>query len=573
MKKIQVYLLVFFTLAICLFSSCNSTKVEESENEFSISMNISTNPQSINPLYYSSSTDIFICRHLFQPLLSINDSFNDYVPILAEKLPEVKLVNDKTAIHYSLKPEAKWDNGTSVNSDDVITSFKIVFNPHSELPYLVKYYDFIDSIIALNELEFYMYINSEANNAYFNSGDFEILPKYIFDQNSVLDAYTFQDLKNYNPNDKIDSALLMLGEEVINIKILDPEAKISGTGAYKITDYNINNNITLTKKQDWWGQKYSDQSYFFKSNPDNINFKIYLEPLSAIMDYNNSNLDVLFGLNHESLRSVLDNQNIMDNSRLIKFNVNAFVYLSVNSSNPLFQNVSARKAMAILSDPNTFIKEILMDQAVAISSPVSPNNKRLYNSNLIALEFDPDNASMLLEKAGWVKRNSSWYKNNQEISLEFLIQAGNKNSEDYGIYFKNKASKIGLKVNLIPLEFSEFISRIRNGNYTLARLGTSVSPMFDNHRALFHSSSIGQRNYPRMNSPEIDSLIGKIEIESNPESKRQMIHTLQELIFHEFSYVFLYSPISNVIVNNRYDNFTLSADALRPWLPAFTLKR
>ncbi len=573
MKKIHVYAIVFLAYNLFLFSSCNSTIEKEKEDEFSISMNISTNPQSINPLYYSSSTDVFICRHLFQPLLSINDSFNAYVPILAAKLPELKYINGKTAIHYSLKPEAKWDNGSPLSSDDVITSFKIIFNPHCELSYLTNYYNFIDSIIPLSELEFYVYINSEANNAYFNSGDFEILPKYIFDPENVLDSYGIQKLKNYNPNDKIDSVLLKHGEEMLNIRVIDPESKISGTGAYTISDFNINNNITLTKKQNWWGKKYSDQSYFFKSNPDKINFKIYLEPLSAIMDFNNNNLDVLFGLNHESLKSVIENPTPMDNSSLIKFNVNAFVYLSVNNSNPLFQNLSARKAMAIISDPNLFIKDILMDQAISISSPVSPNNKRLYNSNLKALEYNPDSAISELEKAGWEKRNSSWYKNNREITLDFLIQAGNKNSEDYGIYFKNKASKIGLKVNLIPLEFSEFISRIRDGNYTLARLGTSVSPMFDNHRALFHSSSIGQRNYPRLNSPEIDSLIEKIEIESDPDLKGHMIHKLQKLIFHEFSYVFLYSPISNVIVNNRYDNFTLSADALRPWLPAFTIKK
>ncbi len=572
MKQFPSLLIAFFTLILLTLVSCETPQENESEKGFSISMNLASNPQTANPLYYSNSNEILICRHLFQPLLSINDSFNGYVPILAEKLPEKRLIDGKTVFHYKLKSQSEWDNGTSLSSEDIITSFKIVFNPHSELPYLVDYYSFIDSIVAINNLEFNIYSNSNAPNLYFRSGDFDVLPKYIFDEDGILDNYSIQDLKNYSPDVVTDSLLLKHGQEMVNLKILKSNSEISGTGPYSILEYNVNQNVTLAKKDNWWGQQFSDDSYLFKSNPDRVILKIYMDPLPAIMDFINSKLDVLSGLNQESLSEISKNKELMNDIQTETYIANAFVYLAINRIHPLFVDRQVRKAISILSDPETFIREFLDSKAIAISSPISKSNSSLNNSELKALKFDPEKATLLLKEAGWEQNEGTWYFQNEEVIIDFLVQSGNKNSEDYAIFFKNNASKIGLKINLIPLEFSAYISKVREGDFALSRLGTSTGPMFDNFRSLFHSSAIGRKNYPRINNPQIDALIEKIEVSENFESRKILIWKLQELVFNEFNYVFLYSPLANVYLDKNLGDFTLTPDATGPWPPAFTRK-
>lgn len=560
-----------FAVLMLFNIACSNQKKSLADKEFIISMNIASNPQTVNPLYYSSANDVYICRHLFQPLLAVNDSFDDYVPILAESLPKILNNEGKNIIRYKLKSDAKWDNGSSVSSIDVITTYKFIFNPHSELPYLSDYYSFIDSIIPINNLEFDIYINSNPSEAYFKTGDFEILPKYIFDESDLFKNYSIQDLKNYSPKN-VDSLLLNHGRKLTSLKLLETGSKITGSGPYRIQEYNINQNVILSKKENWWGERFSNESHLFKSNPEKIKLNVYMDEMAAALDFSNNKLDVLFSTNQKTLNTIFENKDLDSRFTEQKYLLNGIVYLAINGRHFAFNDKRSRKAIAILSDPNTFVNKILSGQAEAISSAVSKNNKRLYNSKLKPIEMNLQSAESLLKEAGWKRKNSTWFYQNKEVRLDFLIQSGNKNSEDFGIFFKNNASKIGLRINLIPLEFATFISKIRNGDYAITRLGTNLGPMFDNYHALFHSSSIGQSNYPRLENLEIDSLLEKIELETDKESKRLMIWKLQELVYNEFNYVFLYSPLVKVYYNKNLKGFAINSESYKPWLPAFNLE-
>ena len=243
MRNSKIFPLYVFALTILLFYSCeqsSSRKSEKNQESFELKMSIFSNPQFVDPLYYSNNTEKLVCNLLFQPLLSVNDSSNGITAILASDLPEIDSGPSGDIVHYTLRKDAKWTNGEPVESRDIIFTFKTFLNPHAGLSYIEDYFLFVDSIVAKDKFNFSIYCNTRASDNLFRSGDMEILPEYLFDSARVLSDYSFSELKGYNPNTKTDSVLLNFGEQLQNLRILQSPFKFSGTGAQTLNSFEIN---------------------------------------------------------------------------------------------------------------------------------------------------------------------------------------------------------------------------------------------------------------------------------------------------------------------------------------------
>ena len=79
----------------------------------------------------------------------------------------------------------------------------------------------------------------------------------------------------------------------------------------------------------------------------------------------------------------------------------AYTYLAWNELNPLFQDKNVRLALAYLVDRKTIIDKVMFGDGVPIQSHIFYQNKKLLNTDLVEIPFDPEKAKKLLEAAGW----------------------------------------------------------------------------------------------------------------------------------------------------------------------------
>ncbi len=555
-----------FALLFCLliFSGCQKSK-PETVKLHQIKVSIPSNPQNINPFLYGSSSEKVISNHLFQPLLAINNENDGMVAILADSLPKFELQNDRPFLRYKLKKNALWPNGKLVTSKDVITTFKLILNPYTELFGLSKHFSFIDSVIAIDNLGFNVFINQTSLNTIFTSGDIEIVPSYIFDPNNVLQSFSFQELRSIDLEKDSFPELQKQAEHVLNLDFFNAVLPVSGTGAYYLKNYEANNLLTLKRKENWWGEDYSNQSYLFQCIPDEISFMVYTEQLSASLALRNGELDVLNNVNEQILEEIQGSE-IKTDFKIENSITNAFVYVGINSRKEILKDKNTRKALAFLCNTENYIKNILNNQAVMIAGPILPSNKQFFNNSIRNLQYSADSVRFYLKKAGWQEKDNNWFKNNQQLKLEFLIQSGNKNSEDFALFFKSKAQKVGIDIELIPLEFSTFITKIRNGDFEITRLGTSVDQLYFDYAPLFHSSNIeGGKNYVGFSNPKADSLIGLLENSESDSSLISINKELQQLIYNDFSYVFLYAPLGNYALRKDIEGFFVPSSSVMVW--------
>src|SRR5581483_3910708 len=88
-------------------------------------------PKSLNPLLATTTTDGFIDRLMFEPLITA-DSRGNPLPMLAVRVPTTSnggISRDGLTVTYRLRNDAKWSDGVAVSSADVKWSWKAIVNP------------------------------------------------------------------------------------------------------------------------------------------------------------------------------------------------------------------------------------------------------------------------------------------------------------------------------------------------------------------------------------------------------------------------------------------------------------
>ena len=108
---------------------------------------IQSDVKSLNPLLNSNTTDVFINRLMFEPLLTADPKGNP-LPMLAVAVPTTQnggISADGLTITYHLRKDAKWTDGVAVTSKDVKWSWSAIMNPANNV--VSRHgYDYVKSV-------------------------------------------------------------------------------------------------------------------------------------------------------------------------------------------------------------------------------------------------------------------------------------------------------------------------------------------------------------------------------------------------------------------------------------------
>ena len=106
--------------------------------------------KNLNPLLNSNTTDVFVDRLMFEPLLTADPKGNA-LPMLAAQVPTLEnggISSDGMTITYHLR-KARWTDGVAVTSGDVKWSWQAIMNPDNNV--VSRHgYDYVASIDTPN---------------------------------------------------------------------------------------------------------------------------------------------------------------------------------------------------------------------------------------------------------------------------------------------------------------------------------------------------------------------------------------------------------------------------------------
>ncbi len=185
--------------------------------------------------------------------------------------------------------------------------------------------------------------------------------------------------------------------------------------------------------------------------------------------------------------------------------------------------------------------------------PVSPSNTFWFNQKLHAPEFNLAAAMKELNSAGFTLRDKNLYDaSGHPVEFSAITNSGNETREKIAAMLQQDLSALGIKLNIVTLDFKSLIERITSSfNYEACLLGLRRVELDPNSQMnVWLSSAPNHQFNPGQKSPatpweaEIDALMHKQASELDRTRRKAWFDRVQEIAAAEQPFIYLVNPHS-----------------------------
>lgn len=320
-------------------------------------------PVSLEPVNAISNTGIRIVNNIFDTLI-VRDFFHsgapgtaiDLVPGLAESWERL----DDRRVRFKLRQGVKFHNGTELTADDVAFTFsserlwgdqalKTVPNGRNFSP------DFDEPVV---ESKYSVVIRTKT-------------PSYL------IEKFAASWIGRIVPADYYRQ----LGAQEFGNKPI-------GTGPYRFVEFARGDHVTLEAFDDYWGDK---------PTAGRITFQAVAEPSTRVAGLLSGEYDIITTLTPDDMKVV----NAYPDFETRGINIENFQMFLFNMKQPVFQQKTLRRAMALAVDRPLLNKALWQDLASLPQGFNFPHYGASYDPNRGLFRHDPEEAMRLVKESGY----------------------------------------------------------------------------------------------------------------------------------------------------------------------------
>lgn len=555
-KKLSI--LFFFCLGLM---QCQIDRITNQE-DFTVKVRLAAEPDRLHPILSLNGFATQVENYIFLPLQQFDPVSLELKPLLIKTAPKV----DQTAIGFSYTFEildrANWDDGKPITGLDYVYTFKSILNPHVAAAPYRGYFDFIDDIVVdqSNPKKFTVFTNKKYILAESALSNVELYPTHLYDQEKWTDKFSIKNLLDPAFLEKEEVLLKKVGDQFNSSDFSRTIGKIKGCGPYELEEWTTGERIVLKKKENWWGASYAKTNALLQANPDKIIYKIIPDNEIAISALKDKQIDVLSEIKPRSFVEMKSNDFVKDNFTLETPPYLSYYYVALNGKKDKLSDQKVRRALAHLVDYEEAIKSQMFGLSERVVGPIHPS-KSFYHQELKPIPFDPQKAKALLSEAAWTDSNKNGILdktiNGQVIELQLSFKFGNSNqmAEGIGLMLKEEAAKVGIDISIDGMEFKQLIKDYRGRSYDLVLLAWSKLPGLDDPKQIWHTSSDVPTggNRTGFGDKASDEIIDTLRQTLDEEKRNQLYLRLQERIYKDQPYIFLFAPLERVAFNKEID--------------------
>ena len=211
-----------------------------------------------------------------------------------------------------------------------------------------------------------------------------------------------------------------------------------------------------------------------------------------------------------------------------------------------FQDVRVRQAVNHAIDRQALTQGLMNGLTQPSGQPATPATYG-YNPAVKPYEFNPDKAKKLLADAG--------YPNGFQMVAEVMTGVIPRDREFY-TYVAESMGKVGIKVDLRLVPFSDWVGKLRNGNWEGVATGFSASldPFMDATRsfAWYSCGYTAQFVCVDRHMP----LLEAASVEMDPAKREVIVKNLMTAANEDALAVYLFDGIDIFATNKRVQNFS-----------------
>ena len=507
-------LLALILIAVIIVPVCGCHKTDDGRLPGYLYLRLNSNPTTLDPALITDVQGGGIAAKLFNGLIR----FNENLDIIADIARSWRLSEDQLTYTFRLRRDARFSNGRKVTAHDFQYSFQRVLTPQTKAPLTW----------VLDKIE--------------GANDFMAGRAAIISGIHVVDDHTLV-LKLEKPFGPFLSLLAMTTAYVVPREEVERLGQDFGThpigsGPYVLGEWRHGQYLMLTAREDYFDGK---------PKLNGIYYRVIPEDLTAVMEFETGNLDVLLIPSSEYRRYTTDPA-----WRDLVFGrpgLNSY-YLGLNCTRPPFNDLRVRRAVNMAIDRQHILNTVFEKRGVLAAGPIPPGlwKARTLTRAVTGYGYNPEKAKALIREAGAEGATVKIY-----ITLDAEVL-------DIIEVIQNYLTKVGLKVEIIQLDWSALKHAVNEGEPDAFWLSWWADyPDPENFLyPLFHSASVGSGgNRTRCIDPHLDRLIETAQRTMNEKQRYRLYREAEDSIIKNAPWIFMW---------HRADYFVI-----QPWVKDFKI--
>ncbi|HLK69112.1 MAG TPA: ABC transporter substrate-binding protein [Bryobacteraceae bacterium] len=370
------------------------------------------------------------------------------------------------------------------------------------------------------------------------------------------------------------SGLDRLFDQVAMLSRNSPKKLQAVLGPFYVAEYKPGVEVTLARNPHYWKVDSAGKSLPYL---DRIHLQIQQNRDMELVRFGRGEIDLINSLDpavfdqlsRQSPGSVSDAGASLE-SEMIWFNQAPSAPLP-EYKKAWFASQDFRRAVSEAIHRDDISKLVFHGHAEPAAGPVSPANRFWVNSSLVPHKYDLASAQRRLQHAGFVRFNSTLLdRDGHEVEFSIVTNAGNKTRERIAAMLQQDLKSLGIRLNVVTLDFPSLIERItKTSQYEACLLGLSNVDLDPNAQmnvwlssASDHQWNPGQKTPATPWEAEIDRLMRAQAAEQRPEARKALFDQVQQIVWEQEPFIYLVNKHSLMAFSPQLRN--LAPATVRP---------
>ena len=476
-------------------------------------------PETLDPALMTGALEHRIATAIFEGLTTQHPETLEPLPGMAESWT---VSPDKLTYTFTLRPNARWTDGSPVRAADFVWSWQRVLEPATASEYAYQLY----------------YIKGA--KAYFEAGQAHLkdpktpAPDFGAVGISAVDERTLV-VTLENPTPYFLGLTAFMTYLPVNAACVEAHgsgwtrpANIVSNGPYRLTSWRFNDRIRLTKNPDYWnaGQVQSET----------IDILPIEDVTAAYAAYEEGKVDFITTVPLKLVPPLIE-------SGRTDFHVSPFLatyFYRFNCTRKPFDDVRVRRAFAMAIDKKEITEHVTRGGQVPTNAYCPAGLPGYTPPEGIA--FDPEAARRLLRSA---------YPDPATFPPVKLLYNTSENHKGIAVVVQAQLKKnLGVKVELVNQEWKVYLHTVNELDYDIAR-GGWIGDYVDPNTFLDMFVTGGGNNRTGWSSADYDRLIDEARREPDAAARLALLRRAEAILVDDQVPIV---PIYTYVVQNMYRN-------------------
>ena len=465
-------------------------------------------PKTFNPILVDDEASEHIRYLTGGVLIRLNRQSQALEPSLATSW---EISRDRKTINFHLRKGVRFSDGTPFTSEDVAYTMKQLMDPQTHSPTGDAFRSGEGAVDAKTPAPDVVAITFPAPIAGLDR---------LFDQVAIMSAQS-------------------------------PKKEMAVLGPFFVAEYKAGAYVLLQKNPNYWKRD-------AQGNPlpylDSIRLDIQRNRDIELVRFRKGELQMINRLDAEQFERLKHNDPAVTHNAGTGLDAEQLWFNQVPAA-PLPENKKAwfrsaefRRAVSVAINRDDLCRIVYDGYAKPAYGPVSPANHFWFNSALQAPKHDTKAALALLIQAGFKYANEILKDAaGNRVEFNLVTNSGNASREKMAAMIQQDLAEIGIKVNVVTLDFPSLIERMtRTFDYDACLLGlvnTDLDP--DSQMTVWLSSGENHQWNPNQKTAataweaEIDKLMREQASAANDKERKAKFDRVQQIVAEQQPFIYL----------------------------------